>query len=298
MSVASTKISIVTPSFNQGQFIEDTILSVIGQNYPNVEYIIMDGGSTDNTVEIIKKYESKISYWVSEPDEGQAAAINNGFSIATGDILMWLNSDDMLMPNILNYIVSSVEKKGNGLFFGNCINFKEGNDLTSYGSDVIKANERFKINEVDFIIQPSSFWTRKTWIQVGRLNTTLHFGFDWEWFIRAKEAGIKFFPISKTLSIYRWHDSHKTGTGGKQRQIELASIYEQYNPRLVPLYQLLTNERNVSFSKMSKLVLLAHAACCWFFHIENSQGRKLKFLRPYKFRKYKIYEIDMCLSMC
>ena len=88
------KITIITPSYNQGQFIEETILSVINQGYPNLEYIIMDGGSTDNTVEVIKKYSDHINYWVSEKDKGQSNAINKGLHRATGDIINWLNSDD------------------------------------------------------------------------------------------------------------------------------------------------------------------------------------------------------------
>ncbi|WP_461485736.1 glycosyltransferase family 2 protein, partial [Pedobacter sp.] len=93
------KISIVTPSYNQGQYIEETILSILNQNYPNLEYIIIDGGSTDHTVEIIKKYEDRITYWVSEKDNGQSHAINKGFEKATGEIFAYLNSDDCYYPN-------------------------------------------------------------------------------------------------------------------------------------------------------------------------------------------------------
>jgi glycosyltransferase involved in cell wall biosynthesis len=95
------KISIVTPSFNQGNFIEQTILSIIKQDYPNLEYIIIDGGSTDNTLDVIKKYEKYLKYWVSEPDNGQSHALNKGFSIATGEIYAYINSDDCLYPGTL-----------------------------------------------------------------------------------------------------------------------------------------------------------------------------------------------------
>ena len=99
MNKTYPKISVITPSYNQGIYIEETIQSVLNQNYPNLEYIIIDGGSNDSTVEVIKKYESKIDFWVSEKDKGQADAINRGFAKATGDILCWLNSDDYFFPD-------------------------------------------------------------------------------------------------------------------------------------------------------------------------------------------------------
>ena len=103
------KISIVTPSYNQGRFLEQTILSVIGQQYPNLEYIVMDGGSTDNSVEIIKKYESQLTHWESEKDRGQAHALNKGFAMATGTIYGWINSDDFYLPGTLSFVAEQFD---------------------------------------------------------------------------------------------------------------------------------------------------------------------------------------------
>jgi glycosyltransferase involved in cell wall biosynthesis len=253
------KISIITPSYNQGQFLEDTILSVLGQNYPDLEYIIMDGGSTDQSVEVIKKYESQLTYWVSEKDGGQAAAINNGFSKATGDLLMWLNSDDMLMPNVLHYVAQQYLSNGDAIYFGNCIHFHEINQvaLDTRGSDVVTKHKKLDLSMIDYIIQPSSFWSRKVWEQNDVLDTSLHFGFDWEWFLRAQKNGLALHSLSRPLSLYRIHEDHKSGAGGNARQQELLKIYEKYNPHCAQLYQLLSKEHiwKSWFFKFSKKTL-------------------------------------------
>jgi glycosyltransferase involved in cell wall biosynthesis len=221
------KISIITPSYNQGQFIEETILSVIGQNYPNLEYIIIDGGSTDNTVEIIKKYEKYLTYWVSEPDNGQAHAINKGFAIATGDILAWLNSDDMYMPNILSYVSDTLNIDKPELLFGNAIHIMEGRSHI-FPNQHLDLHNKIGLEYVDYIVQPSSFWTRNTWELVGLLNENYHFVFDWEWFIKAQKKEVNFISTLKHLSIYRIHKSHKTGSGGDKRDTELLGIFSNY----------------------------------------------------------------------
>jgi glycosyltransferase involved in cell wall biosynthesis len=224
------KISVITPSFNQAQFIEQTILSVIGQTYPNLEYIIMDGGSTDGTVEIIKRYQKHLAHWESKPDNGQAAAINKGSSLATGDILCWLNSDDMYLPGALFEAANHLRDfSAPVLLFGNCLHFRENDPDFSRGSNVRKKQISQNIRFVDYIIQPSFFTTRKGFLTVGPLSEHYHFVFDWEWFIRAADLGIKFTVCDKFLSLYRMHPSHKTGQGGDRRWGEIEEIYRKYN---------------------------------------------------------------------
>lgn len=222
------KISVITPSFNQGQFIEETILSVLQQGYPNLEYIIMDGGSNDNTVDIIKKHEKHVAYWQSAKDKGQADAINQGFRKATGDILCWLNSDDFLMPGALLAVAEKLNPANEEIFAGNCFHFKE-NSAMAYGSDVQEASANYHITDYDFYIQPSSFWTRKAWEKAGELDLEMHYCFDWEWFIRAEEKGVKSIFTNKYLSAYRIHEAHKSGSGAGKRIEEIKKIYARYN---------------------------------------------------------------------
>ncbi|MCX8533634.1 glycosyltransferase family 2 protein [Chryseobacterium luquanense] len=285
------KISIITPSYNQAQFLEATILSVLGQNYPNLEYIIMDGGSTDTSSEIIKKYENKLAYWQSKKDRGQADAINQGFEKATGDILMWLNSDDLLMPDVLNFIAEKYSEDSTKLYYGNCIHFRNDDSVMSWGSDVVKKTVDNKLNELDYIIQPSSFWPKTIWEQVGKLNEEIHFGFDWEWFLRVQQK-FELQPIAKCISMYRIHDNHKSGTGGDKRQIELLKIYKSYNPELSELYKLLINENLDEVRNFSTLK----------FKIKEKIGRHTSFFQKLKtknssYKKFTNKQIEQLLTM-
>lgn len=285
------KISIVTPSYSQGQYLEDTILSVLGQGYPNLEYLIYDAVSFDNSVAIIKKYEKELTYWVSEKDKGQADAINKGFAKATGEILMWLNSDDILMPNVLHFIAKQYIEKGDGIYFGNCIHFKENPDGSLYtrGSEASKYFNTISLELTDTIIQPSSFWSKKVWLQNGKLKDSFHFGFDWEWFLRAKNNNIPFYSINKPISLYRFHAEHKSGVGGRKRQKELLKIYEIYSTKYAELYQLLMDE-NFKLSFFEKVFF---RLCKLLFGSSFSKTHFLKMMNYKKYKKYSIFEIDI-----
>jgi len=221
------RISVVTPSFRQAQFLETTILSVLGQCYPNLEYIIMDGGSDDGSVAIIERYTSQLAYWQSTRDKGQADAINQGFARATGEILCWLNSDDFFLPGTLRNIgrkLGALSGKP-ALLFGSCMYFREAD-----GSARILRARRHEpeiLRETDYIYQPSSFWTRTLWERNGSLDTDLHFGFDWDWYIRAT-AHCDFIVHEGILSAYRRHAAHKSGSGGETRRNEILRVVRRH----------------------------------------------------------------------
>ena len=285
---AYPKISIVTPSYNQGGFIEETILSVIGQGYPNLEYIIIDGGSTDETVDIIRKYEKYLTYWVSEKDNGQSNGINKGFAKATGDILGWLNSDDMYLPATLLYIAKQLNVDSKSICFGNAIHFKEAEGVTSYGSNVADYHANSSLATLDYVIQPSSFWTRSAWETTGPLLEDLHYAFDYEWFLRAQNADVNFMPLAKCLSLYRIHASHKTGTGGAKRQQEISDIYDLYAKRSGILYRKLVSETVNQHTFKNRMLLRMLVKC----NRPHSYGDLLKWLKPAQYQDYTAKEIN------
>lgn len=232
-SVASAtylpKISIITPSYNQGEFLESTIKSVLNQNYPNLEYIIIDGASTDNSVEIIKKFEQHLSYWVSEKDKGQTDAINKGFKRATGEIIAWLNSDDFYFPGALNLIAEMyLSNPDAGLYIGNgAVADRSGKKIRKYSHDIIFDYETL-LKGSNYILQPSTFINVKALKEVGYLDETLHYAMDLEYWIRVASK-FSVMTINEELSAYRWYDNIKTKNGGLKRWVEQWHIINSYS---------------------------------------------------------------------
>ena len=220
-------VSIVIPSLNQAEFLEEAITSVLGQANGKVETIVMDGGSTDDSVAIVEKYSDHLSYWQSKPDGGQAAAINAGFGRASGEILGWLNSDDFLLPGALQHVVNRLDPAKREIITGNCFHFRE-NSSDSRGSNIEECFQLRDLRLSGYLLQPSTFWTRETWEETGPLDESLGFTFDWDWFIRAsKRSEIQTTP--RYLSAYRFHEGHKTGTGGQARRKEIHEIYRRHS---------------------------------------------------------------------
>lgn len=223
-------ISVVIPSFNQGNYIEETILSVIGQEYPKLELIIIDGGSTDNTVEIIKKYSNKIAYWHSKPDKGQGDAINQGMNLSSGAVLCWLNSDDMYLPGTLLDIGRKFARltDQNYLIYGITMIIQQDSDTVHSISHPIVPFDPLTLTYNDFIGQPSAFWTRKLWQSTGELNLNYNYVLDWDWFIRASKI-TKFDYVPKVYAIYRNHSINKTNSGGSVRRKEILEVVNKYS---------------------------------------------------------------------
>ena len=202
------EISIVTPSYNQAQFLERTILSVLNQNYPNLEYIIIDGGSTDGSVEIIKKYEKYLAYWVSEKDEGQSHAINKGFQKSTGEILAWQNSDDIYLPGVFKEIAKIYNTKKYEIIMGDIALISKDNTpirTLRYGPW-----PRFGLKNVGMLIaNQSTFWTYDLHRRCGQLLENLHYAFDGEFFYRLLLNTNRVKHIPKILGCFRMHPCSK-----------------------------------------------------------------------------------------
>lgn len=231
------KISIITPSYNQGQFLEETMLSVLNQNYPNLEYIVIDGGSTDNSVEIIKKYQNRLKYWVSEKDGGQTDAINKGLRQSNGDIIGWLNSDDTYVPGAFFHVAQAFSA------CPDCILVHGDRILIDAQSHVIgwSALPPFDPTRIGFnVCSETAFWRREASERAGGLKTELRFAMDLEFFCRLYQIG-KFRKLNQFLGRFRCHENNKSSTiaevGAEEGEREWKRFFggDNENWRIQPL---------------------------------------------------------------
>jgi glycosyltransferase involved in cell wall biosynthesis len=225
--VKSPLVSIITPSYNQGRFIRATIESVLAQDYPRIEYIIMDGGSTDETAGVVREYSGRLQ-WYSEKDRGQSHAINKGFRMAKGEIVSWLNSDDVILPGAVGRAVHAFENNPRvGAVYG------EGYQMDIDGKIKCRfpATEPFDLWKLiylwDFILQQTSYFRRSVFDEIGLLDESLHWGMDWDIFIRiAKRYPLKYIP--EYMGCIREYDAAKSFSGGSKRFRELARLMRKH----------------------------------------------------------------------
>ena len=219
------RISVVTPSYNQVEYLEQTIASVLSQGYPNLEYIIVDGGSSDGSVDIIRRYCGGLAYWVSEPDRGQAHAINKGFERATGEVLAWLNSDDLYLPGALRAVGRYFRDPSVGFLHGNTVNIdKHGKVIGRRRTSVVDLKSLLLFSG---LTQPATFWRRSLMNKAGRLDETLRFCMDFDLWCRMAQ----FARIHKTrreLCAFRFHEKQKTRTMASVHVEEHAAIVQRY----------------------------------------------------------------------
>jgi cellulose synthase/poly-beta-1,6-N-acetylglucosamine synthase-like glycosyltransferase len=189
MSDAWPRVSVVTPSFEQAEFLEATLRSVFGQGYPNLEYIVVDGGSTDGSPDLIRRYEPWLAYWVTEPDRGQSDALNKGFRRATGDIFAWLSSDDLYLPAAIFRAVQALRANpGAGIVCGGYRQIDRAGRLVADVPAVttLSLADLLRVH----LPQPSMFFRREVWERAGPLDPALHYSMDWDFTLRAATSGV------------------------------------------------------------------------------------------------------------
>lgn len=218
-------VSIITPSFNQAEYLEATIQSVLTQDYPRIEYIVIDGGSTDGSVDVIQKYQNRLAFWVSEQDKGQTDAINKGFNRAKGDILAWINSDDTYNPKAVGEaVLYLIENPDVAMVYADCDFIDEqGRVIGKFASrqtDYKKLRQGYV-----HIPQQTMFFRAKYWKEVGPLDPSFYFAMDYDLWVRiAARAPIKYLP-GRTWANFRIHTSSKTNVNDERGWKEMLRVH-------------------------------------------------------------------------
>ena len=230
------RVSIVTPSYNQGQFLEQTILSVLNQDYANIEYMLVDGASTDNSLDIIRKYADKLAWWVSEPDSGQPEAVNKGWAKAGGEIIGWLNSDDLLLPDTISRMVKAFEEHPEaGLVYGDAFSIDSQGDifnLMTFGDWDLQ-----NLMVFDIICQPAVLIRREVLDKVGFLEQDLHYLMDHHLWLRlAQLAPMLYLPGPAAAARYHAAAKNVTAGAGFGQEAYKLVCWMQKQPHLAPIF--------------------------------------------------------------
>lgn len=257
------RISIVTPSYNQGQFIEETIRSVLLQGYPDIEYIIIDGGSTDESVDVIRKYERWITFWTSEPDCGQTNAINKGFKRSTGEIVAWLNSDDLYTISAFCTAAKAFVKQPHS-----AVVYGEIDDINADRSVLLhKKSHAFdlkKLYRCNYIPQPASFISNKVLKEIGFLDESFHYTMDYNLWVHLgqEEAIMQYIPV--TLAWFRMHDCSKT-----------VSRKEAFRPEEFKLFDM-SLKRDASNASLTEIAYTRMFQLLTFIHSSRQSHEPLR----------------------
>jgi glycosyltransferase involved in cell wall biosynthesis len=269
------KMTIVTPTLNQALYLERTILSVLNQGYPNLEYLILDGGSRDGTQDIIEKYTRHLAYWRSSPDRGQAAALKEGFERGSGEIFAWINSDDMYLPGVLKEVARRMkDDPGADVCYGNMLLIDSESRLVGERR-VTGCSNRFMNLGFRYggfgVYQPASFWRRGAYEQVGGIDPLLHFDMDNDLFIRFVLKGSRFTFIPRSLVAFRIHDASKT--------FQLQDGTKSEIPLLIARYHL--DQYSIKAACIRTLVRLYRG---WRYLIQGDAGYLLSRLLPHRWQ--------------
>ncbi|KAF0185755.1 MAG: cell wall biosynthesis glycosyltransferase-like protein [Nitrospirae bacterium] len=218
------RITVVTPSFNQAAFLERTIRSVLDQGYPNLEYIIVDGGSTDGSVDIIRRYADRLAWWVSEPDQGQSHAINKGLQRATGEWVGWQNSDDVYFPGVFAQLAEAARCWPRAELIIGDMQLIDEHDRLIREMRYVRPTYESLLAEGMVLANQAAFWQRALHGRIGWLDESLHYGFDYEWFLCVLRETDQVVHVPRCLAALRYHDASKTSLSQRLFDAEFRSI--------------------------------------------------------------------------
>jgi glycosyltransferase involved in cell wall biosynthesis len=230
----SHKISIVTPSFNQAQFIEECLDSVQLQGYARVEHIVTDGGSTDGTVELLKRYSGEVSHehlrWASEPDQGQSDALNKGFRKATGDIVGWLNTDDRYRSGCFRAVVDAFERNPDvDILYGDYTWINASGRVLKIRREIEFSQFVLSYHRVLYIPSTATFFRRRIFDEGNFIDAQYDYAMDYEYFLRLAQKGYRFKHVPGLLADFRWHSNSKTGAHAERQLAEHDAIATKYS---------------------------------------------------------------------